>query len=209
HRSGIVILPAVLQKRHRQFICAIQFSDDRTRSPCGLLILRLLRKFVPRSSGAASSETSVSEPRRRAPRPEAISEDEDFGGVLEKARALDAGGQYPVSLAMVDAALAATPEHPALLFARASTLFEWGRYAEALAGYLRVSQLDAAMNLLDLQLGWSCFYARRVEDAELWMRKAIGGTTDPWKAHFGLAAVLQTRGKHDEAISCFQRGLEI
>src|SRR5437899_4462382 len=82
-------------------------------------------------------------------------------------------GRYGRSLAVIDLALAATHNDPELLFARASTLFEWGRVREALDGYLRAEAEGLSDAKLHRQLGWSYFCTGCPDDAETRMRKAV------------------------------------
>jgi len=120
----------------------------------------------------------------------------------------DAAGCHKKSLALLGPALAAAPNDPELSFAWASTLFDWGRHREALDAYLRAAALGCGREAVPLQIGWCCLQLGDAEQAEAWMRKAIGADPDAMRTHFGLATVLRARGRLDEALACYQRSLE-
>jgi tetratricopeptide (TPR) repeat protein len=65
----------------------------------------------------------------------------DPARVVEGADALQQKGAFSESLACIDDALAQDPNDSDLLFARAATLFAWGRYTEARALLIRVEQM--------------------------------------------------------------------
>ncbi len=44
---------------------------------------------------------------------------------------------------------------------------------------------------------------------EAWMRKAIAANADEWTAHFGLATSLRNQGRMDEAVSAFEKALQL
>jgi FkbM family methyltransferase len=117
-------------------------------------------------------------------------------------------GRYSASLALIGRGLAATPDDPELLLARASTLFAWRRCQEARVNCLRAEALGLRSTELYLQLGWSCFGAGNLDEAEAAMRKAAATDPGSWQTHFNLAVVLQAQKRFDEAAASYERALE-
>src|SRR5947208_7930260 len=76
--------------------------------------------------------------------------------LVAEAGAHTATGRYSAALALIDRALAATPGDPEFLFARASTLYAWGRLREARDSCLRAEGLGLRSAGLQAILGWSC-----------------------------------------------------
>ncbi len=133
---------------------------------------------------------------------------EERDRLIAAATGHDAGGRYSESLALLGPALAAAPDDPELLFANASTLYDWGRYREALDAYQRAAALGLGRHALPLQIGWCWFRLEDLEQAETWMRKAVRADPEAVRAHFGLATVLQARNRLDEAIVGYENALE-
>ena len=121
---------------------------------------------------------------------------------------LDAAGRFAESMAILEQALAVLPDDPELAFAKASTLFDWGRFHEALGVYRRAEALGFEHKALSLQIGWSCFQSGEADQAEQWMRKAILTEPDTVRAHFALATVLRTKGCLGEAMVSYAKCLE-
>ena len=71
-----------------------------------------------------------------------------------------AAGQYGAALTLIDRALAATPDAPEFLFARASTLYAWGRLREARDSGLRAEALGLRSAGLQAILEFSAAVAR-------------------------------------------------
>ena len=127
--------------------------------------------------------------------------------VIAEADAHNASGRYAASLALVERALAVKPDEPALLLARASTLFAWRRCREARESCLRAEALGLRSKALYLHLGWSCFALGKLEQAEAAMRKAVSVDPDAWEAHSNLAVVLQAQKRLEEAGMSYKRSL--
>lgn len=128
---------------------------------------------------------------------------------IAEAVALAGAGRLGESLRTIDKALDAAPGDLDLLFARASTLFGWARYAEARAVLLRAEQLGLRSGALYSKLGWACFWLGRAEDAAEAMRKAAVAQPDEWETHFGLATALYAQKRTDESRAEFERALSL
>jgi tetratricopeptide (TPR) repeat protein len=104
--------------------------------------------------------------------------------------------------------VAATPDDPELLLARASTLFAWRRCREARDCCLRAEALGLRSTALYLHLGWSWFGMGNFDEAEASMSKATAIEPGAWQARFNLAVVLQAQKRLDEAATCYECALE-
>ena len=94
------------------------------------------------------------------------------------------------------------------MFARAATLFAWGRFHEALSDYQRVAAGNWRSDALFTHLGWAHFCVGDLAQAEVWMRKAVDAMPSLEALH-GLTTVL-VRARHiPEAIANCRRSLEI
>jgi tetratricopeptide (TPR) repeat protein len=122
---------------------------------------------------------------------------------------LTSEGRLASALALVDELLASAPNDAVLVLARASTLFEWGRYYEALPWFRRAEALGAGEFQLFLCAGWTCIWSVSSAAGEPWMRKAANADDREWTGHFGLATSLRGQGKIEEAIAAFERSLEV
>jgi tetratricopeptide (TPR) repeat protein len=103
-------------------------------------------------------------------------------------------GRLAETLAIVDQGLVEAPEDGTLLFARASTLFAWGRFAEALESFRRASDVGLSHFDLDMQLGWTYMRLGRAADAEAHFRKAVATEPESESAWIALANALESRG---------------
>jgi tetratricopeptide (TPR) repeat protein len=128
--------------------------------------------------------------------------------LVAEASSLNAEGRYGDSLALIGHALMVAPDDPELLFAKGSTLYEWGRFREARDVLLRAEGSAINITSLYLQLGWACLSLGNCAEGETWMRKAVLAEPDGWEAHFGLGAALQAAGRLDEAVASLEAGLE-
>src|SRR6266567_5895153 len=120
----------------------------------------------------------------------------------------EAKGRFGDSLALLNQALATTPDDLRLVVARASTLFAWGRMPEALEGYLNAASRGLQSEELFVQLGWTCVNLGKPRDAETWMRKAVQIDPQAFNAQLGLAFVLAELDRFDEAEEHFGRALD-
>ncbi len=129
--------------------------------------------------------------------------------LLATATARAAEGRHGESLALVAGALRNDPDDPELLFARASTLFASGRFREARESFLKANGVGATHASIYRMLGWSCHLAGNPVEAEVWMRKATSAEPDDFEPLYGLAIVLQDRGRLAEAEAAYVRALEL
>jgi len=144
----------------------------------------------------------------RAPNAEA-SGDREPAQPAERVHELTSVGRFGDALALVDDLLAASPDDPSLALARASTLFEWARYHEALPWFRRAEALGSDDFNLYLRAGWASLWSVNAASAEPWMRKAAQRDDSEWTAHFGLATALRAQGRLDDAIAAFERAVEV
>jgi len=120
-----------------------------------------------------------------------------------------AAGRFGVALALIARALAVAPDDPELLFARASTLYAWGRLREARDSLLRAEALGLRSASLYAMLGWSCLALAKPDEAESSMHKAVAIEPGAWEQHCNLALVLQAQKRFDEAVAGYERTLEL
>jgi tetratricopeptide (TPR) repeat protein len=127
--------------------------------------------------------------------------------LLAQIDAHNASGLCGTALGLVDRALAKAPARPELLFARASTLFAWGRIGEALEAYVALARLVGLHPALCLQLGWAYFATGHLREAEGAMRKAVAADAENLEARCGLATVLFRQRNYHEALQIAQTTL--
>lgn len=164
-----------------------------------------LRKFfgassVPDPGSAKSGAVKDSPPLPRA------SPVGDRDVMAEGARHF-AAGRYGEALALVDEALESTPSDATLLFARASTLFAWGRFHEALQGFERARAAGMVDFDLDMQLGWTYLRLQRPAEAEAHFRNAAAVNPDSEEAYVAMANLLEMRGALPAQASDFEQHL--
>src|SRR6266567_4866722 len=97
--------------------------------------------------------------------------------LIAQAAAHAAAGRYGRSLALTGQALTEMPDDPELLFARGSTLFDWGRFREARDAFLQAEAMGLEHVTLQLKLGWSYYYSGDLAHSERSMRRAT--VTEP------------------------------
>jgi Flp pilus assembly protein TadD len=134
---------------------------------------------------------------------------EDRALIVSEATALAEGGHFGQSLALIENARVAAPDDPELIFARASTLFAWGRLHEAREAAARAEALGLQHVALYLQLGWSCYRIGNMGEAEAWMRKAVAAEPAGWEPHLNLAVVLVAQKRPAEAAASYERALAL
>lgn len=129
--------------------------------------------------------------------------------VVAQAGALFDAGRFGDALAMIESALATAPEDPELHFARASTLFAWGRSREARPVFLTAERAGLATAKLYLRSAWCCLWSGFPQEAEGYMRKAVAADPEDWETHYGLGTVLQGLQRISDAIESFERALAL
>ena len=112
-------------------------------------------------------------------------------------------------LAQLNASLANTPGDAGLLFCRAEILFEWGRYREALQGYVDAESAGYAGAELHQQLGLSYLRTGDVVRAEDRLRRAVAAAPDSAIAHVHLGTLLRALRRTEHAVETLQRAVEL
>ena len=166
--------------------------------------MALLRKFFT-AARATDSKTLPAPAGPSATVATALSREQ----IVERCKALGAEGKYAQALTLVNGALLVAPDDAALTFARASTLFLWGRQREASAGFFRSAALGLSDVGLFLRLAWLSLSAGAPVDAERWARKAVALAPDDWKTHYNLALAQQALRQRKEAVVSYRRALEL
>ena len=168
------------------------------------LLRKLLRTAPPETSRIREvAGATRATPKAASPSSAGVAED------AERVHALASEGRFGEALALCDELLAAIPKESSLVLARGSTLFEWGRYREALPWLERAAALGSDNFNLHLRAGWTCMWSSSAAAAEPWMRKATEVNDREWTGHFGLATSLRGQGRLDDAVAAFERALEV
>jgi tetratricopeptide (TPR) repeat protein len=168
----------------------------------------LQRFFHKRSSGAsASSALGQRAGRERHLAGASAPADAHASDAIKGADACNQAGDHARAIALIDEALARSPEDGELAVARGSTLYEWGRIREAREWLLRARSLGSTDPLLPFMLGWACHLVGQQDEALRWIRKAVEVDPVSTKARFGLGVVLAATGKSAEAVRQFEEVL--
>ena len=112
------------------------------------------------------------------------------------------------ALAMVDGALEKFPGNPELLYARASTLFDWSRYREARDECLRAEAGGMRGGGFELLLGRAQFRCGNLAEAEAALRRALTHDKDSRDIRSALAIVQLAQGKSVDAEIAIKPALE-
>ena len=129
--------------------------------------------------------------------------------VIAESDANFADGRFGDALGVIETALASAPKDAELLFARASTLFAWGRSREARPVFLEAERAGLDTPKLYLRSAWCCLWTGAPKEAESYMRRAVAATPEDWESHYGLGTVLHAQQKVPEAIESFERALAL
>lgn len=110
--------------------------------------------------------------------------------------------------AEVRAALAAKPDHPALLAALGGIRLQAGDTGQAVTLLERAVSLSSGDPRIEADLGAALLAAGRVDDAESVLRRALARSGSDDNLGFNLARCLQVQGKPDQALAAlrFVRG---
>ena len=84
-----------------------------------------------------------------------------------------------------------------------------GRFDHAIAEEKRALELDPLSLIINADLGWTYFNARRYDEAEAQVRKTLEMDANFFLAHFYLGCVLQLKGRVAEAIPEFQKAFDL
>jgi tetratricopeptide (TPR) repeat protein len=170
--------------------------------------MRLLTKVLSESASRAAERQVATRGEIPRARPSPIDAAER-ARVISAAGSDVAAGRYANALASIDGALDAAPGDFELVFARASTLFSWGRYSEARTAHINAEQLGLRSGALYAQWGWASHWIGRSDEALDLMRKAVAAQPDDWTTHFGLAAMLRSAKQLDASLASTKRALEL
>ena len=167
--------------------------------------MSLLKRLLTPSTSADAAANRRAPAKVRRAEPTQLSM--PVAEIVAEVRVLEKAGRYAESLALISRALAASPDTPELLFAKASALFAWGRFRESYETAMRTDAMGLRSADLHLLLGWSSFRVGKLSDAEAWMREAVAAAPDAWEPHFNLAVVLQAEKRPNDAIRSYERAL--
>ena len=168
------------------------------------VLRKLLGSVIAPSAKPAADTSQVGNSRAAGATRSAVS-----AGVAVEANALFDIGRFGDALAVIETALGSAPDDPELIFARASTLFAWGRSREARPVFLKAERAGLNTSKLYLRSAWCCLWSGFAQEAEGYMRKAVAADPDDWETHYGLGTVLQGQQKVPEAFERFERALAL
>jgi len=129
--------------------------------------------------------------------------------LLREAAATSEAGNYAHSLTLIDQALICSPGDAELIFSRATTLYDCGRFREARDTSLRAQSLGFSSRALYLQLGWASLFTADLRSAENWMRNAVAVQPTTAKAMLGLASALHAQRRLSEAAAALEESLAL
>ncbi|HZR77617.1 MAG TPA: tetratricopeptide repeat protein [Chthoniobacterales bacterium] len=86
-----------------------------------------------------------------------------------------------------------------------NTLSALGRFDEAIAEGKRAVELDPLSLVINADLGWNYYFARRYDDAITQMRKTLEMDPGYYYAHVNLGQVFAAKRAFDEAIGEYQK----
>lgn len=127
------------------------------------------------------------------------------GNVLESGwRALADAGRLPDALALVDDALATSPDDAALRMARADILKAWGREHEASLEIRRAGATGTGGAEIARRQAWAAMREGRADEAMACHRRVLELDPSDVASTLGLGAALQALGRLDESVACFR-----
>src|SRR5258708_3298378 len=135
----------------------------------------------------------------RRPEPTESSAIEKRDRLLMDASMLNVAGRHGEALALLLDGQGSIPETPELLFARASILFDWGRFREARDGYVRAEAAGMCGATLQFQLGWAHFHTGNLTAAEGCLRIALALVPADRTIRASMAKVLFELGRFKDA----------
>ena len=169
-------------------------------------LLRTLNETDP-----IASRTDVANPKGRDPTVtmgQAAERTGEGERLVAEVTRLDAASRYAEAMALLDTSLAVSPDEVELLSLRASILYHWGRFKEALDGFLRVASYAREHFHLSLQLGWLHSRFGMLAEAEGWMRLAGATAGASSETQYGLALVLMQQKRLDEAVAACEAAIK-
>ena len=125
---------------------------------------------------------------------------EALSATLEQIAALGARGRYAEAHAIASAALAATPNDPDLLFARATALLDMGRNAEARAIYEGLEKRGLVTPVSAAQLAKACHRLGDDAAAEAALLRAIRAYPTGFDHRYAYGSLLYAWDRFEEAV---------
>jgi tetratricopeptide (TPR) repeat protein len=80
-----------------------------------------------------------------------------------------------------------------------------GRADDAIAAMTRARNLDPLSDLINANLGWFYYLARRYPEALAWSRRLVELDRKLIAAHYNLGMVFEQTGRYREAVAAFQK----
>jgi TolB-like protein/Tfp pilus assembly protein PilF len=84
-----------------------------------------------------------------------------------------------------------------------------GKLDEALSEMMEAKELDPLSLIINTNLGWILYFARRYDDAITQINKALEIDENFNVAYFKLGQVYERQGKYDEAIELYRKALKL
>ena len=170
-----------------------------------MTVFRALLKALP-DAGSTLERNASNKERAQL---QVVADDNELSALVQEAFTHYAASRFADALRLLNRALATKPDAADLTYARASILFGWGRFHEALAAYESARDKGLEHAELYMYLGRSYSMTGNVEYAEFCMRKAVELEPDSWLARFGLGAVLQAQRQLEPAMAQYRRAIEL
>lgn len=169
----------------------------------------LFRQLVVERILPGRRAESASAPEPPPARANGVIHDPDHQGLLAAAAADAKAGSLAASLRALNEGLAQHPADPALLYARALTLFDWGRMREAHRDLVAAQALGLASFGLNVNLAQTCHLLGMADMAERHARLAIAEDATVPLPHLVLATSLQGSKRFAEAMESYSRAFEL
>ncbi|MFO0757215.1 MAG: tetratricopeptide repeat protein [Byssovorax sp.] len=117
-----------------------------------------------------------------------------------RSRALAAAGKVDEALALLEPAMARSPDDAELFHCRGIILFDTGKLEEAERDFRKALALKPDDAVLHVELGNALDEEKRYPEAEAAYRKALDLGKGRFEAHFNLAVSLAKQGKLGQAL---------
>jgi tetratricopeptide (TPR) repeat protein len=166
------------------------------------LIRRLIRGRRDRARGTTSNV-----PDRR-PCPTADARESAVQRAIVTAAQASENGRYPEALRLLNTTANSWPRDQTLMYARACTLFSWGRQWEARRILEALKEAGFGHEGMPALMGWTYLATADPARAERHLREAVVASPENWEAHFGLGVCLRARDA-GAALAEFERALDL
>jgi len=118
-------------------------------------------------------------------------------------------GQPEAALDHLERAARARRSHPGVLGNLAQAYFALARYADARETFRKASRLDPGAAQFQLGVANSLAMERRLDEAEVLLRRLASRFPGNVLAWFNLGNVLRDRGRAEDALACFLEALRL